>query len=77
VTAAKITVVASPGPVMPMSPGSGVVLAELRLNLTGGAPAPVRIAVPKSIARPYWLRCFAGDERIQLLDPRISDLKEN
>ena len=38
--------------------------------------APARLTAPMPrLARPFWLRCFADDEAVELHDPPVRHLK--
>ena len=72
----RVRMVAAPGRVMPTRPDGGVVLLETTLNLEPGTPAEHQVTVPRSVRRPYWVRCFVVGGRASLVDPPISSLKE-
>jgi len=77
VQSAKVVIIASNGPVLPISPDSGVLLAEIELSLTSNKVFTAStISIPKSVSRPFWVRCFALDEGVELVDPPLSKLKE-
>jgi len=72
----QVRLVASPGRVMPTSATAGIPLLETTLALEPGIPAEHHVTVPKSVKRPYWVRCFIVAGRARLIDPPISALKE-
>ncbi len=72
----RVQLVALPGRVMPTSPDSGLVLLDTALALAPGVPAEHQVTVPRSVRRPYWVRCFVAGGQARLVDPPISQLKE-
>jgi hypothetical protein len=68
--------VALPGRVMPTRPDSGLVLLDTVLTLKPGVPVEHQATVPRSVKRPYWVRCFVAGGQARLVDPPISQLKE-
>lgn len=73
----RIGVVLARGAVMPTSPAAGTVLADLVLDLAPGQPFTTEpLPLPKSLGRPNWVRCFADDEDVELIDPPLTTLKE-
>jgi hypothetical protein len=71
VRAARLLLVLKPGHVQPKSAGDGVLLQsweDLRV--------PARLTVPEPRhPRPYWLRCFAPDGDVSLIDPPVRRMK--
>jgi hypothetical protein len=61
---------------MPTSAAAGLALLDTTLALEPGVPVEHQVSVPKSVKRPYWVRCFVVDGRARLVDPPISSLKE-
>jgi hypothetical protein len=72
----RVQMVAQPGRVMPISAGSGQVILDATLALSPGAPDEHQVTVPRSIKRPYWVRCFVVGGQARLVDPPMSSLKE-
>lgn len=72
----QVRMVAAPGRVMPTGPASGVVILDTALALEPGIPIEHHVSVPRSVKRPYWVRCFVVGGRARLVDPPISSLKE-
>jgi hypothetical protein len=72
----RVQMVALPGRVMPMSVASGVTLLDTALTLQPGIPVEHHVSVPRSVRRPYWVRCFVMGGSARLIDPPISSLKE-
>jgi hypothetical protein len=72
----RVRMVASPGRVMPTSATAGITLLETSLELRAGVSVEHRVSVPRSVKRPYWVKCFVVDGRARLVDPPISSLKE-
>jgi hypothetical protein len=72
----KVQVVAASGRVIPTSATAGVSLLETTLTLAPSQATEHHVTVPRSIKKPYWVRCFIIDGRARLIDPPISDLKE-
>ena len=72
----RVRMVASPGRVMPTSATAGIPLLETSLALRAGVPVEHQVAVPRSIKRPYWVKCFVVGGRARLVDPPITSLKE-
>lgn len=75
-TDVKVRVVARPGQVMPTRPGDGVPVLETTLTLSPGVPAEYQVSVPKSVRKPFWVRCFVVDGQATLAHPPISAQKE-
>jgi hypothetical protein len=73
---ARVRVIASAGPVMPLSADDGFPVHEGVLNLRPDTPVVVDVTVPKSIPRPYWVRGFIVSGDAQLVDPPPNTLKE-
>lgn len=76
VVSTRVQIVASAGMVMPTSVETSIVLADITLSLGPGATHVEAVSVPRSIGRPYWVRCLRTDDRIELVDPPIHTLKE-
>jgi hypothetical protein len=72
-----VRLLAVPGPVMPTKPNEGVVVFETTLSLSPGVPAEHRVELPKTIKKPYWVRCFVMSGPGRLIDPPVGDLKED
>jgi hypothetical protein len=72
-----VRLIAVPGPVMPTKPNEGVVVFETTLSLVPGVPAEHRLELPKTIKKPYWVRCFVMSGPGRLIDPPVGDLKED
>ena len=72
----RVRMIAAPGRVMPTSATTGVPLLEETLSLQPGAAAEHHVTVPRTVKRPYWVRCFVTGGRGRLIDPPISSLKE-
>lgn len=71
----QVRIVAVPGRIIPTSANAGIVLLETTLALKPGVPVEYRVTVPRSVTRPYWVRCFIVDGSGRLVDPPIPDLK--
>jgi hypothetical protein len=72
-----VRMIAAPGRVMPAKPTDGVTILEATLNLTQGIAAEHKAEIPKTIKRPYWVRCFITSGPGRLIDPPMGDLKED
>ena len=72
----RVRMVAFPGRVMPTRPTDGISILETTLALTPGVPAEHKVSVPKSVKRPFWVRCFVLEGHARLIDPPIANLKE-
>jgi hypothetical protein len=72
----QVRMVASPGRVMPTDAATGVTLLDTSLTLQPGVPVDHHVTVPRSVKRPYWVRCFVVAGRARLIEPPISSLKE-
>jgi hypothetical protein len=72
----RVRMVAFPGRVMPTKPTDGISILETTLGLTPGVPAEHKVSVPKSVKRPFWVRCFVLEGHARLIDPPIANLKE-
>jgi hypothetical protein len=73
----QVRMVARPGRVMPTSASDGVVILDTTLDLRPGVQEERRAnAVPRSIKRPFWVRCFVVGGHARLIDPPITSLKE-
>ncbi|HEY0486792.1 MAG TPA: hypothetical protein VGD72_11140 [Mycobacteriales bacterium] len=75
-SAVRVRMIAAPGRVMPTTPDAGVVLLDARLDLTPGSSAEHPVVIPRSVKRPYWVRCFVVAGAARLLDPQVASLKE-
>jgi hypothetical protein len=73
----QVRMVAWPGRVMPTQPDGGFVLLDTTLTLRPGTPAEHQVTVPRSVRRPYWVRCFVMGGGARLIDPPVPDLKES
>lgn len=77
VRGAQIALVAARGHVMPMSPDDGVLVKQFALTLDAGQTLKLdAVQVPRSVVRPFWLRCFSIDDQVELIDPPMNQLKE-
>src|ERR1039457_371557 len=72
----RVRMVAFPGRVMPTKATDGVPVLETTLALAPGVPAEHKVSIPKSVKRPFWVRCFVLEGHARLIDPPISNLKE-
>ena len=54
----RVRMVAYHGRVMPTSATDGVTVLETALDLDPGIPVEHKVSIPKSVKRPYWVRCF-------------------
>lgn len=72
----RVQMVASPGRIMPADAAAGVTLLDTTLALRAGVPVEHHVSVPRSVKRPYWVRCFVVSGQAKLVDPPISSLKE-
>jgi hypothetical protein len=72
----RVRMVASPGRVMPTKAAGGVMLLETTLALEPGIPAEHHVTVPRSVKRPFWVRCFVVGGQARLIDPPVPSLKE-
>src|ERR1022692_3310192 len=72
-----VRMVATAGRVMPASADAGDVLLDTALALRPGIPVYHQVTIPRTVRRPYWVRCFVVGGRARLVDPPISDLKES
>jgi hypothetical protein len=70
---ARLMLVLRAGRVMPQRPEDGETLVTWTdLDITG----MTRLTVPQpKRSGPYWLRCFAGDESLDLIDPPVRRLR--
>jgi hypothetical protein len=68
---ARLTLVHRPGQVEPQRPEDGRTLGSW-----DGVPVPGELSVsaPRD-SGPYWLRCFAEDDSIELVDPPVRRLE--
>lgn len=69
-----IVVVVAPGVTMPRKPGDGQVVLRGDTALQPGQPAELTAEFAKT-PKPYWIRCFAEDGSVRLVDPPTSQLK--
>ncbi|MBX6767454.1 MAG: hypothetical protein IRY90_09940, partial [Actinomadura rubrobrunea] len=66
----RLTMVLRPGRVMPYRPDDGEPIGAWT-----EVPVPGEVSVPApSASGPYWVRCFADDDVIELSDPPIRQL---
>ncbi|HEY6793028.1 MAG TPA: hypothetical protein VI365_37540 [Trebonia sp.] len=72
-----VRMIAVPGTVKPSKPNEGVIVFETTLNLTPGVPAEHKVELPKTIKKPYWVRCFVMSGPGRLVDPPVGDMKED
>lgn len=72
----RIALVAAPGAIMPMQPDDGLAIFEQTISLTAGVPQTFTASVPKSVGRPYWVRCFVLSGPAQIEDPPLNTLRE-
>ncbi|TNY37153.1 hypothetical protein [Thermomonospora catenispora] len=71
VRVARLTLVRRLGTVMPQRPGDGEELGSWE-----AVPVPGEVSVPAPAGTgPYWLRCFADDDAVELIDPPIRRLE--
>ncbi|SEG04708.1 hypothetical protein SAMN04489712_10321 [Thermomonospora echinospora] len=70
---ARLTLVHRPGQVAPQRPEDGRALGSW-----DEVPVPGELSVSAPRDRgPYWLRCFADDDSIELVDPPVRRLEHN
>ncbi|TVT59471.1 hypothetical protein FNH05_05205 [Amycolatopsis rhizosphaerae] len=69
-----VLVVAAPGRVMPRGPGDGQVLLRAEPAVRPGEDVELVAELPR-LKRPFWVRCFPGDDSIRLTDPPVTQLK--
>jgi hypothetical protein len=72
----RVVMIARPGLVMPISATEGVPILDVQLPSGSGSREEFKAAVPSSIKKPFWVRCFVVDGQARLIDPPISRLKE-
>jgi hypothetical protein len=72
-----VRLIAVPGTIKPTRPTEGVTVFETTLSLTPGVPAEYRAELPKTIKKPYWVRCFVMSGPGRLVDPPVGDMKED
>lgn len=70
----RVVMVACQGPVMPIKVSDG--LPILDTVLPPDAAAEFKAAVPGSVKKPFWVRCFVVAGEARLIDPPIASLKE-
>jgi hypothetical protein len=77
ITGATLLLVGARGHAMPRTPTAGVEIFREPLTITPGVPLVLpEVAVPSSLRKPYWLRCFLAEPApAQLVDPPVSQLK--
>jgi hypothetical protein len=73
----RVRMVASYGHVMPLSPSAGVTILDTSLTLEPGVPQERKASVPRSVRKPFWVRCFVVAGRARLIDPPVTSLKES
>ena len=74
--AVRVVMIARQGPVLPTSASDGVRILDTTLRLRQGVPEELKAAVPGSIRKPFWVRCFVVEGQARLIDPHITTLKE-
>ncbi len=67
---ARLSLVLRTGRVMPHRPGDGDTLGAWEQ-----VPVPGELAGGAGRVRPYWLRCFADDDGVELSDPPVRRLQ--
>ena len=72
-----VRLIAVPGTIKPTKPTEGVTVFETTLSLTPGLAAEYKVDLPKTIKKPYWVRCFVMSGQSRLVDPPVGDLKED
>ena len=72
-----VRLIAVPGTIKPTKPTEGVTVFETTLSLVPGLPAEYKVDLPKTIKKPYWVRCFVMSGLSRLVDPPVGDLKED
>jgi len=72
----RVVMVARQGPVMPTSAADGVPILDTQLLPRSGTAEEFKAAVPGSIRKPFWVRCFVVAGQARLIDPPITSLKE-
>jgi hypothetical protein len=73
----RVRMVAMPGRVMPTRATDGVAVLEATLSLDPDIPAEHKVAIPKAVKRPFWVRCFVIGGPARLIDPPVNNLKED
>jgi hypothetical protein len=73
----SVRLIAVPGTIKPTRPTEGVTVFETTLSLSPGVPAEYKVELPKTIKKPYWVRCFVMSGPSRLVDPPVGDLKED
>lgn len=71
-----VRLIAVPGTIKPVKPTEGVTVFETTLSLVPGVPAEYKVDLPRTIKKPYWVRCFVMGGPSRLVDPPVGDLKE-
>ncbi|MFF2350871.1 hypothetical protein ACFVVL_13925 [Kitasatospora sp. NPDC058115] len=70
-----LLLVGSTGPAWPLAAGDGTTLAEAGpVRIGPGRPAVLTARLPRG-GRVRWLRCFAADEEVVLVDPPVHRLR--
>jgi len=72
----RVIMVARHGPVLPTSADQGIPILDATLSLRPGVPEEFAVAVPGSVRKPFWVRCFAVAGQARLIDPPVKRLKE-
>ncbi|MQA24019.1 MAG: hypothetical protein GEU94_00805 [Micromonosporaceae bacterium] len=69
----RLMVVLRRGTVMPLHASDGEVLRQLdHVTLAPDQPVRLRLPAPRG---PYWVRCFAADDSVELRDPPVVQLR--
>jgi hypothetical protein len=72
----RVVMVARPGGVLPVTAADGIPILDTLLHPRPGIPEEFRAAVPGSIKKPFWVRCFVVAGPARLIDPPVTSLKE-
>jgi hypothetical protein len=72
----RVVMIARPGAVLPVTAADGVPILDAAVHPVPGVPQEFRAAVPGSIKKPFWVRCFVAAGQARLIDPPINSLKE-
>ena len=77
VPAVTLVLVGARGHAMPLTADAGVEILREPVSIKPGIPVVLpEVAVPASLRKPYWLRCFLAEPAPALLvDPPVSQLK--
>lgn len=70
----RVLVVLRPGSVMPLRPDDGEIIGHAE-NLVLRPGVPTQLVLPAPRPGPYWLRCFAPDDDLDLHDPPVDQLR--